>query len=139
MRPVIIVRSDHFKVKHSRIRVVVALSDSRLWLTRSINGCSPSMRCQFFMDIRPGVGGEGADCEVRRQERTAVALPEEIIVFDAGGPIRGETVLKAHADHSAPTGPLCLPEADAGEGIEDVEAPACDGSAALVSLLPNAG
>jgi hypothetical protein len=49
------------------------------------------------------------------------------------------TVLKAHADHSAPTGPLCLPEADAGEGIEDVEALACDGSAALVSLLPNAG
>ena len=77
------------------------------------------------------------DCEVRRQERTAVALPEEIIVFDAGGPIRGETVLKAHADHSAPMGPLCLPEAD--EGIEDVEALACDGSAALVSLLPNAG
>jgi hypothetical protein len=68
-----------------------------------------------------------------------VRLPEEIIVFDAGGPIRGETVLKAHADHSAPTGPLCLPEADAGEGIEDVEALACDGSAALVSLLPNAG
>jgi hypothetical protein len=83
-------------------------------------------------DIRPGVGGEGADCEVRRQERTAVALPEEIIVFDAGGPIRGETVLKAHADHPAPTGPLCLPEADAGSAIEDVEALACDGSAALM-------
>ena len=40
---------------------------------------------------------------------------------------------------TAPTGSLCLPEADAGEGIEDVEALACDGSAALVSLLPNAG
>ena len=38
----------------------------------------------------------------------AVALSEEIIVFDAGGPIRGEAVLKAHTDHAAPTGPLCL-------------------------------
>src|SRR6478672_10120434 len=82
-------------------------------------------------DIRPGVGGEGADCEVRRQERAAVTLSEEIVVFDAGSPIRRETILKAHTDYSAPTGPLCLPEADAGEGIEDVEALACDGSAAL--------
>src|SRR5260370_13695608 len=73
-------------------------------------------------DIRPGVGGEGADCEVRRQERTAVALPEEIIVFDAGGPIRGETRLKAHADHSAPTGPLRLPEGESSGGIADLAA-----------------
>ena len=69
--------------------------------------------------------------QVRRQERAAVALPEEIIVFDAGGPIRRETVLKADTDHAAPTGPLCLSEADAGYGIEDVEALVCDGSAAL--------
>src|SRR6478672_6357366 len=82
-------------------------------------------------DIRPGVGGEGADCEVRRQERAAVTLSEEIVVFDAGSPIRRETILKAHTDYSAPTGPLCLPKADAGEGIEDVEALACDGGAAL--------
>ena len=109
------------------------------WATITITAKFVADAASDDADIRPGVGGEGADCEVRRQERTAVALPEEIIVFDAGGPIRGETVLKAHADHSAPTGPLCLPEADAGEGIEDVEALACDGSAALVSLLPNAG
>ena len=73
----------------------------------------------------------GPTSEIRRHERAAVALSEEIIVFDAGGPIRRETVLKAHTDHAAPTGPLGLPEADAGDGIEDVEALACDGSAAL--------
>ena len=52
--------------------------------------------------------------QVRRQESLAFALSEEIVVFDAGGPIRGEAVLKAHADYAAPTGPLCLREADAG-------------------------
>src|SRR6476660_9965496 len=83
------------------------------------------------VDIRPGVGGERGDCQVRRQERAAVALPEDIIVFDAGGPIRRETVLPSHTDGAAPTGPICLRDADAGESIEDVEALACDGSAAL--------
>jgi hypothetical protein len=103
---------------------------------------APAMLRQIVDQVNAGlllVGNVGAverHMVVRSALKSALAL---LIVFDAGGPIRGETVLKAHADHSAPTGPLCLPEADAGEGIEDVEALACDGSAALVSLLPNAG
>src|SRR5713101_3131342 len=63
------------------------------WATITITAKFVADAASDHADIRPGVGGEGADCEVRRQERTAVALPEEIIVFDAGGPIRGETVV----------------------------------------------
>ena len=96
------------------------------WATTTITAKFVADAASDHADICPGVGGDGGDRKVRRQEGAAVALSEEIIVFDAGGPIRGETVLKAHADHSAPTGSLCLPEADAGEGIEDVEALACE-------------
>src|SRR4029079_2424816 len=79
-------------------------------------------------DICPGVGGDGGDCQVRRQESAAVALSEDIIVFNAGSPIRRETVLPSHTDGTAPTGPFCLRDANAGEGIEDVKALVCDGS-----------
>ena len=64
-------------------------------------------------------------------ERVGISRPEEIIVFDAGSPIRGEAVLKTDTDNASPTGPLRLHSADARRGVEDVETLVCDGSTAL--------
>jgi hypothetical protein len=37
-------------------------------------------------------------------ERVVVATHEEVIVFETDGPVRGEEILKSHADRAAPTG-----------------------------------
>src|SRR4029078_371962 len=111
----------------------------RIMQIRSVPGCNWGAVAAKFVadaasdqaDIRPGVGGDRADEGVSRHERAAVALSEEIIVFDAGGPVRGETVLETHTDGTAPPGPRSLQEADAGCGVEDVEALVYDGRAAL--------
>jgi len=107
--------------------------------TRSVPGCDRGAvtakliadAASDHADFRAGIGCDRANSQVRCQESLAFALPENEVVFDASGPIRGETVLKADTDYSAPTGAICLPEADSGCRIEDVEALIHDGSTAL--------
>src|SRR5215216_7420283 len=109
--------------------------------TRSIPGCNrgavttklvADATCNHA-DIRPGVRRNRSNDRRQRRDRERVApvRSEKIVVFNAGGPVRGETILKADTDHAAPTGPFRLRNADAGCGVEDVEALVCDGSAAL--------
>src|SRR6476659_7620601 len=107
--------------------------------TRSIPGCNRGAITAEFVadaasdhaDIRTGMGGYRGDrrCESRRREHGVIALSEDVVVFNAGGPIRCKAVLKTNADHAAPTGPLCLSET--AQRIEDVESLVCHRRAAL--------
>jgi len=73
-------------------------------------------------DIRPGVRGNRSKTGASAgAERVAPVRSEKIVVFNAGSPVRGETILKADTDHAAPTGPFRLRNADAGRGVADIE------------------
>src|SRR5882757_9787449 len=68
----------------------------------------------------------------RRGEGKGLILHEQVVVFDADRPVRGETIFKADADGAAPAGVIPSTRCnDASRGVEGSEAAVGYRSAAL--------